>query len=122
MSTTLLTRFRPPVGTPLELNYKGPGDLVTDADFAADQAISEVLEARNAPGNVLSEESSIDKGNERLTLLIDPLCGTLSFGTGLPLFMARRLYYYLRLLTPFRPAGPRWARAAEGKKNEEASR
>jgi myo-inositol-1(or 4)-monophosphatase len=68
----------------LELNYKGPGDVVTDADLAADRAIAEVLESRGAPGNLLSEESSIDKGDNRLTWLIDPLCGTLPFSSGLP--------------------------------------
>ena len=83
-SSTLLTRFRPPAGSPLELNYKGPGDIVTDADFASDRAIAEVLEERNAPGNILSEESSTDKGDRRLTWLIDPLCGTRPFSTGLP--------------------------------------
>lgn len=82
-STILLSRFRPPADTPLELNYKGPGDIVTDADFAADRAIAEVLEKGGAPGNVLSEESSIDKGNGHLIWLIDPLCGTLPFSTGL---------------------------------------
>ncbi|MBQ10844.1 MAG: hypothetical protein CMJ45_04770 [Planctomyces sp.] len=83
-STALLARFRPPAGSPLELNYKGPGDVVTDADIAADRAIAEVLALRGAPGNVLSEESSIDKGDSRLTWLIDPLCGTLPFSSGLP--------------------------------------
>jgi len=83
-STALLARFRPPAGSPLELNYKGPGDVVTDADLAADRAIAQVLESRGAPGNVLSEESSIDKGDGRLTWLIDPLCGTLPFSSGLP--------------------------------------
>ena len=83
-SKTLLTRFRPPVGASLELHYKGPGDLVTDADIAADRAIADVLEARNAPGNFLSEESSNDRGNGEFTWLIDPLCGTLPFSTGLP--------------------------------------
>ena len=82
-SKTLLDRFRPPAGAPLELNYKGPGDVVTDADMAADRAIAEVLETSNAPGNVLSEESSIDRGDDRLTWLIDPLCGTLPFSSGL---------------------------------------
>jgi myo-inositol-1(or 4)-monophosphatase len=83
-SAALLARFRPPAGAPLELNYKGPGDVVTDADLAADRAIAQVLESRGAPGNVLSEESSIDKGDTRLTWLIDPLCGTLPFSSGLP--------------------------------------
>ena len=83
-SAALLARFRPPVDQPLELNYKGPGDVVTDADLAADRAIAQVLELRGAPGNVLSEESIIDKGDTRSTWLIDPLCGTLPFSSGLP--------------------------------------
>ena len=83
-SAALLARFRPPADAPLELNYKDPGDVVTDADLAADRAIAQVLESRGAPGNLLSEESSIDKGDSRLTWLIDPLCGTLPFSSGLP--------------------------------------
>jgi myo-inositol-1(or 4)-monophosphatase len=83
-SEALLARYRPSPGAPLEFRYKGPGDLVTDADFAWDRAIAEVLRGRNAPGNILSEESVDDKGDARITWLIDPLCGTLPFSTGLP--------------------------------------
>ncbi len=83
-SRTLLARFRPPAGAPLDVRYKGPGDPVTDADLAADRAIAEVLASRGAPGNILSEESSSDKGGGQLTWLIDPLCGTVPFSTGLP--------------------------------------
>ena len=39
----LLARFRPPAGASLELHYKGSGDLVTDADLAADRAIAELV-------------------------------------------------------------------------------
>ena len=42
-SRALLGRFRPPIETPLELNYKGPGDVVIDADIASDKAIADVL-------------------------------------------------------------------------------
>lgn len=82
-STALLARFRPPAGAPLDVRYKGPGDPVTDADLAADRAIAEVLESRGAPGNILSEESTSDRGGGQLTWLIDPLCGTVPFSTGL---------------------------------------
>ena len=83
-SNALLHRFRPPLETPLELSYKGPSDVVTDADIASDQAVAEVLARSGLPGNILSEESETDKGNSELTWLIDPLCGTLPFSTGLP--------------------------------------
>ena len=83
-SRALLGRFRPPIETPLELNYKGPGDVVTDADIASDKAIADVLTRSGVPGNILSEESRTDKGDGQLTWLIDPLCGTLPFSTGLP--------------------------------------
>ncbi len=79
----LLARFRPPAGASLELHYKGSGDLVTDADLAADRAIAGILKARGSTGDILSEESSSRKGDSQLTWLIDPLCGTLPFSTGL---------------------------------------
>ncbi len=85
-SETLMARFRPARDESLNLRYKGPGDPITDADLAADRAISEVLRLHDAPGNVLSEESSYDKGDTRLTWLIDPLCGTLPYSTGLAHF------------------------------------
>ncbi len=82
-SRVLLTRFRPSRDLALELHYKGPGDLVTDADLAADRAIANVLQARGNPASILSEESSHLKGDSQLTWLVDPLCGTLPFSTGL---------------------------------------
>ena len=78
----LLGRFRLPAGT-LKVNYKGSGELVTDADLAADRAIADLLMARGVEGNIVSEETSCDKGDGQLTWLIDPLCGTLPFSTGL---------------------------------------
>ena len=83
-SRALLSRFRPPVETPLELNYKGPSDVVPDADIASDRAIADALTRSGVPGDILSEESRTDRGDGQLTWLIDPLCGTLPFNTGLP--------------------------------------
>ena len=82
-ASVLLSRFRPPASASLELKYKGPGDLVTDADLAADKAIVDTLTAQGVGGNIVSEESSHDSGDSQLTWLIDPLCGTLPFSTGL---------------------------------------
>ncbi len=83
-SRALLSRFRPPMETPLELSYKGPSDVVTDADIASDRAIADVLTRSGVPADILSEESNTGKGDGHLTWLIDPLCGTLPFSTGLP--------------------------------------
>ena len=83
-SRVLLDRFRPVADSPLELNYKGPSDVVTDADIASDKAIAEVLTRPGVPGDILSEESRTDKDDGQLTWLIDPLRGTLPFSTGLP--------------------------------------
>ena len=84
VSRALLDRFRPPANAPLELNYKGDSDVVTDADIASDKAIADVLTRPGVPGDILSEESATDRGDGQLTWLIDPLCGTLPFSTGLP--------------------------------------
>lgn len=82
----LMARFRPPASAPLEIRYKGPGDPVTDADLAADRAIAEVLKARGVPGNILSEESEERRDTSGYTWLVDPLCGTIPYSTGLPHF------------------------------------
>jgi myo-inositol-1(or 4)-monophosphatase len=82
-TTELLARFRPSGEAALDIQVKGPGALVTDADMAADRAIADALIGLNAPGDILSEESQQDRGDTDLTWLIDPLCGTTPFSTGL---------------------------------------
>ena len=61
-------------------------DPVTDADLAADRAVAEVLNARGVPGNFLSEESNEKRDISGYTWLIDPLCGTVPYSTGLAQF------------------------------------
>ena len=82
-SQVLLRRFRPAEEAPLETWMKSPGDLVTDADIASDHAIAEALDALNAPGSILSEESKSIRDGQGLTWLVDPLCGTVPFSTGM---------------------------------------
>ncbi len=82
-SDVLLRRFRPPADRPLDTWQKSPGQLVTDADVAADKAISEALQNYGVPGNILSEESILDRDGDGLTWLVDPLCGTTPYSTGL---------------------------------------
>ena len=86
-SNVLLARFRPDNSNPLDSFYKSPNALVTDADLASDRAISEALKTAGAPGRILSEESetvlSESGDNDSLTWLVDPLCGTVPFSTGM---------------------------------------
>ena len=83
-SEVLLARFRPSSAEALDTFYKSPNALVTDADLAADTAIAEALKAANAPGRILSEESTTQlSDDDSLTWLVDPLCGTVPFSTGM---------------------------------------
>ena len=86
-SKVLLARFRPDNTNPLDSFYKSPNALVTDADLASDRAISEALKSAGTPGRILSEESetvlSGSGDDDSLTWLVDPLCGTVPFSTGM---------------------------------------
>jgi len=83
-SEVLLARFRPDATDALDTFYKTPNALVTDADLASDRAIIEALQAAGAPGRILSEESTTRlSDDDSLTWLVDPLCGTVPFSTGM---------------------------------------
>ena len=70
---------------PLETWEKSPGALVTDADMASDVAIADSLRCSGVGGRIISEEtpSVIDAGSP-YEWLVDPLCGTVPFSTGMP--------------------------------------
>jgi len=82
-SEVLLRRFRAPRERALESWMKSPGSLVTDADIAADRAIVAALKQAGVAGDIVSEESAEERGGEGLDWLIDPLCGTVPFSTGM---------------------------------------
>jgi myo-inositol-1(or 4)-monophosphatase len=83
-SEVLLARFRAEESDALDTFYKSPNALVTDADLAADKAILLALQAAGAPGRILSEESETKlSDDDGLTWLVDPLCGTVPFSTGM---------------------------------------
>jgi myo-inositol-1(or 4)-monophosphatase len=63
---------------------KSPGALVTDADLAADRAIAASLARTGLGAAVLSEESSFGDASGELTWLVDPLCGTVPYRSGMP--------------------------------------
>jgi myo-inositol-1(or 4)-monophosphatase len=78
-----LGRFKSAEGRALKQWMKSPGALVTDADVESDRVIAETLRRHRVPGRVLSEESSSGPSRDGLTWLIDPLCGTYPFSTGM---------------------------------------
>jgi len=76
---------------------KGRADLVTDADFAAQQAIREIVLGACPDHAFLGEESDGQPGTERSVVtgsadssgfrwIVDPLDGTTNFVHGVPLF------------------------------------
>ena len=82
-SDVLLQRFANR-GQPLTSWEKSPGALVTDADISSDDAIACALRACNAGGKIISEETpSTLSADSPVEWLVDPLCGTVPFSTGM---------------------------------------
>ncbi|MBK6532519.1 MAG: inositol monophosphatase [Deltaproteobacteria bacterium] len=71
---------------PVEVEHKGPIDLVTRWDRASEDRLRAAL-ARAFPGvTLVAEESSTGAAPDGLALWADPLDGTTNFVHGLPLF------------------------------------
>ncbi len=82
-SDVLLQRFANR-GQPLTSWEKSPGALVTDADISSDDAIACALRECNAGGKIISEETpSTLSSDSPVEWLVDPLCGTVPFSTGM---------------------------------------
>ena len=79
----LLARFREADGSPLERSFKSDGGIVTDADLAADAAISNALRAYDVSDRIVSEESVSGAEGSDLHWAVDPLCGTAPYAAGL---------------------------------------
>jgi myo-inositol-1(or 4)-monophosphatase len=70
-----------------QIREKGrPGDLVTEADEAAEAAVLQVLSERTPGLGVLAEESGRRQGSGDLEWCVDPLDGTTNFAHGFPFF------------------------------------
>jgi myo-inositol-1(or 4)-monophosphatase len=66
---------------------RGPTDLVSDADRAAEAAVGAVLDRYRPDDGILAEEASVDRaGTTGLRWVVDPLDGTVNFLAGIPLF------------------------------------
>ena len=71
---------------PIDVQTKGPRDLLTDVDLAAERAILDVLQAAYPDHDVLTEESPPGQRTSPYRWVIDPLDGTANFARGYPCF------------------------------------
>jgi len=65
---------------------KGRGNVVTETDFAAEQAVMAILREAFPEHAILSEETAADTTSEGWMWVIDPLDGTKNFSRGIPHF------------------------------------
>ena len=74
-------------GKPHDITFKGPLDLVTEADQAAELLIASRLRSAFPDHDLLGEEGSrSENAGARYCWVIDPLDGTTNFAHGLPTF------------------------------------
>jgi myo-inositol-1(or 4)-monophosphatase len=74
-------------GTDLDHHAKEGVDFATDADIAAERAIRAALVAARPDDAVVGEELGSTGGDGATRRwLVDPICGTLNFAAGLPVF------------------------------------
>lgn len=68
--------------------YKGPGQIVTEADIAVDRSLHEILIKARPNDGWLSEERDDDGSRHdcRRVWIVDPIDGTRSFAEGVPEF------------------------------------
>jgi myo-inositol-1(or 4)-monophosphatase len=73
--------------TPLTHNVKeSQSSIVTEADFASDKAIRELIGKRFPEHNLVSEETGFTNKGSAYTWVVDPLDGTSNFAAGIPWF------------------------------------
>ena len=69
----------------LQVSQKGPGDFVSKADHAAEEAIHEYLsKARPGYGFLMEERGYVEGSDKTNRFIVDPLDGTLNFLHGQP--------------------------------------
>jgi len=66
-------------------NKEGINNLVTQADFASDKAIREVIKSAFPDHGIISEESDEKISDSEYKWIIDPIDGTVNFANGIPL-------------------------------------
>ncbi len=78
--------IRPWYRTRLDAEAKSDLSPVTEADWAAEQAMRALLSERFPEHGILGEEAGLIRPEARLRWVLDPIDGTRAFITGRPLF------------------------------------
>ena len=78
----LQERFR----TSMQVSFKGPTDIVTDVDLAAEKAVLDLLREEYPGFGILAEESKPVESASPYTWVVDPLDGTRNYANGIPHF------------------------------------
>ncbi len=73
-------------GQPIQIEHKGPIDLVTEVDRECEQAILELLRQRVPGHDVVTEETQLARSGSRFCWYVDPLDGTTNYAHGYPCF------------------------------------
>jgi myo-inositol-1(or 4)-monophosphatase len=68
------------------IGQKGPNDLVTDADIAAEKAIIRTIQSAYPQHGVVAEESGAQPGSSEERWIVDPLDGTVNYAHQVPFF------------------------------------
>lgn len=68
------------------IKHEDPTDYATEADIEAEKVIVNILSANFPDHNIIAEEQTRIKKESKYTWLIDPLDGSISFGSGIPYF------------------------------------
>jgi myo-inositol-1(or 4)-monophosphatase len=69
----------------IEVEYKGPKDIVTEADVASESRIVTLLHKRFPEHGIMAEERGGDLTSAEYTWVIDPLDGTHNYAAGIPI-------------------------------------
>lgn len=71
----------------LEVDTKiSPTDMVSDADFAAEAAVADVIASRRPDDSIFGEEGTASPGSTDVRWVVDPLDGTTNYLFGIPHF------------------------------------
>jgi len=71
---------------PLAVSSKGFRDIVTEADFAAQDAAVHVIRSQFPDAAILGEENLVPAVDSDVVWVIDPIDGTSNYARGLPIF------------------------------------
>lgn len=73
-------------GGKFKIDHKeGVNNIVTQADFASEKAILDVIKSAFPQDNIVSEESPVINGNSDYSWIVDPIDGTVNFANNIPI-------------------------------------